>query len=569
MLSLWRDRRSADHDRRPRRGRRALLEHDPGALMVAESSGRVVGTVIAAWDGWRGSVYRVRGLAGPPTPGVRPSLVGRGREPSCGRRGHATCRPIVVGTARRPPGSGRPRTRSAKTPDAFTPGIHARPASPRASAFPQRPRRPPWPGRTPSAPGGEHSLARAPEPDTRSIGGVVREVEGDVGPGTEDGTVMPPVGQAGTSSRGTAALRVRRKASPARSAGLHGARRPDSAGTAARAVPSPAILVATATGSAVRPRSRQTRPQWARPARPREHRAALGGQEPHRQRPRRDIGGRQGAGGTGATAAPRTSRRRPAGRGTPPWWRARRARRCSPGRSARPSRRRRGARQGPRPRLPARSGRRGRSRTPPRPAPPTPRSGRRGSGSLAARAPRRSPGPTRNGPPRRPARGRPHLEPEAPARGPPAAPPHRPRNRRSARAAARASREWGRSPSRRRRPTACAPGPGRRCVRPPDRNCPPSATNRRLVAFGDLFRGSGVGRCVVHNDTGQAGDGMEQAVELRRPAPHRDHDRDVVGPERCGRRGRGAYCPTRRAPARQQPRPCWGPTGWPSRHRSM
>jgi ribosomal protein S18 acetylase RimI-like enzyme len=37
----------------------ALLVRDPGALLVAESSGRIVGTVIAAWDGWRGSVYRI------------------------------------------------------------------------------------------------------------------------------------------------------------------------------------------------------------------------------------------------------------------------------------------------------------------------------------------------------------------------------------------------------------------------------------------------------------------------------------------------------------------------------
>ena len=37
----------------------ALLGHDPGALAVAEADGTVVGTVIAAWDGWRGSVYRL------------------------------------------------------------------------------------------------------------------------------------------------------------------------------------------------------------------------------------------------------------------------------------------------------------------------------------------------------------------------------------------------------------------------------------------------------------------------------------------------------------------------------
>jgi ribosomal protein S18 acetylase RimI-like enzyme len=36
-----------------------LLGRDPGALVVAESSGQVVGTVIAGWDGWRGSIYRL------------------------------------------------------------------------------------------------------------------------------------------------------------------------------------------------------------------------------------------------------------------------------------------------------------------------------------------------------------------------------------------------------------------------------------------------------------------------------------------------------------------------------
>ncbi len=36
-----------------------LIEHDPDALVVAEVDGQVVGSVIAAWDGWRGSVYRL------------------------------------------------------------------------------------------------------------------------------------------------------------------------------------------------------------------------------------------------------------------------------------------------------------------------------------------------------------------------------------------------------------------------------------------------------------------------------------------------------------------------------
>jgi ribosomal protein S18 acetylase RimI-like enzyme len=37
----------------------SLVAHHPGALVVAEVNGRIVGTVIAGWDGWRGSVYRL------------------------------------------------------------------------------------------------------------------------------------------------------------------------------------------------------------------------------------------------------------------------------------------------------------------------------------------------------------------------------------------------------------------------------------------------------------------------------------------------------------------------------
>ena len=36
-----------------------LVAHDPSALIVAESGPRLVGSIIAGWDGWRGSVYRL------------------------------------------------------------------------------------------------------------------------------------------------------------------------------------------------------------------------------------------------------------------------------------------------------------------------------------------------------------------------------------------------------------------------------------------------------------------------------------------------------------------------------
>jgi ribosomal protein S18 acetylase RimI-like enzyme len=38
---------------------RALVGHDGSSLLVAEEQGEVVGSVIAGWDGWRGSVYRL------------------------------------------------------------------------------------------------------------------------------------------------------------------------------------------------------------------------------------------------------------------------------------------------------------------------------------------------------------------------------------------------------------------------------------------------------------------------------------------------------------------------------
>jgi ribosomal protein S18 acetylase RimI-like enzyme len=36
-----------------------LLARDPGALIVAEADGAIVGSVVAGWDGWRGSIYRL------------------------------------------------------------------------------------------------------------------------------------------------------------------------------------------------------------------------------------------------------------------------------------------------------------------------------------------------------------------------------------------------------------------------------------------------------------------------------------------------------------------------------
>lgn len=59
MLSLWRAAGAHATAGVHADGLRRLLDADPEALIVAESAGRIVGSLIAAWDGWRGSFYRL------------------------------------------------------------------------------------------------------------------------------------------------------------------------------------------------------------------------------------------------------------------------------------------------------------------------------------------------------------------------------------------------------------------------------------------------------------------------------------------------------------------------------
>ena len=59
ILQLWRDADAEPtHTDDPASVVR-LLNHDPGALIVAVDGARIVGSVIAGWDGWRGSIYRL------------------------------------------------------------------------------------------------------------------------------------------------------------------------------------------------------------------------------------------------------------------------------------------------------------------------------------------------------------------------------------------------------------------------------------------------------------------------------------------------------------------------------
>lgn len=59
ILELWRDADVVPGHTDDVAGLEQLIRHDPCATLVAESGGRIIGSVIAAWDGWRGSVYRL------------------------------------------------------------------------------------------------------------------------------------------------------------------------------------------------------------------------------------------------------------------------------------------------------------------------------------------------------------------------------------------------------------------------------------------------------------------------------------------------------------------------------
>jgi ribosomal protein S18 acetylase RimI-like enzyme len=59
VLSLWRVSGGPSSVSDTRDGIARLLTRDPESLLVAELGGVVVGSLIAAWDGWRGSFYKL------------------------------------------------------------------------------------------------------------------------------------------------------------------------------------------------------------------------------------------------------------------------------------------------------------------------------------------------------------------------------------------------------------------------------------------------------------------------------------------------------------------------------
>jgi ribosomal protein S18 acetylase RimI-like enzyme len=58
VLELWRE-SAAPTSTDTAGAMTGLFQRDPGALIVAGPPGAIVGSVIAGWDGWRGSIYRL------------------------------------------------------------------------------------------------------------------------------------------------------------------------------------------------------------------------------------------------------------------------------------------------------------------------------------------------------------------------------------------------------------------------------------------------------------------------------------------------------------------------------
>lgn len=59
VLVLWQQAGAEPSHTDDASGVGALLAHDPEALLLADTQDGVVGSIIAGWDGWRGSIYRL------------------------------------------------------------------------------------------------------------------------------------------------------------------------------------------------------------------------------------------------------------------------------------------------------------------------------------------------------------------------------------------------------------------------------------------------------------------------------------------------------------------------------
>jgi ribosomal protein S18 acetylase RimI-like enzyme len=81
VLDLWAGARS-EHASTPDRLEdiERLVDDSPAALLVAERDGEIVGALIAAWDGWRGNMYRLAVREGHRREGIGLALTRAGED---------------------------------------------------------------------------------------------------------------------------------------------------------------------------------------------------------------------------------------------------------------------------------------------------------------------------------------------------------------------------------------------------------------------------------------------------------------------------------------------------------
>ena len=59
VLEFWSEATSEPSSTDDDKGITGLLDHAPGSLILAIEDDAIIGSVIAGWDGWRGTLYRL------------------------------------------------------------------------------------------------------------------------------------------------------------------------------------------------------------------------------------------------------------------------------------------------------------------------------------------------------------------------------------------------------------------------------------------------------------------------------------------------------------------------------
>jgi ribosomal protein S18 acetylase RimI-like enzyme len=80
VLDLWRRADASPSSTESAEDVHGLLERDPEALILADSAGEIVGSLIVGWDGWRGTFYRLAVAPAHRRHGLASALVHAGEE---------------------------------------------------------------------------------------------------------------------------------------------------------------------------------------------------------------------------------------------------------------------------------------------------------------------------------------------------------------------------------------------------------------------------------------------------------------------------------------------------------